>query len=673
MPPKRRGPKLFHEREWKEPKAIVRPQATYSTKRKQEVLMWLIHHRVEDVESPNQQGRSTTAIARDDAEGCVEKEPRRMPDGTERWFRAPTYQEAANFWKIPQGTIVSWWRAKNKIFDGKVPQAKIPLVHPGQRNKPRPEPRLMLPSPPDPPPPEPLRQSQGQGQVWQGQNHPPPVRIMARALQPAHGPAHQIPGGHPEPHGHHPGAPLPLDPMAHALQQAQNLAHQISSGHTQPHSHHPGAPPPHPPPPAPAGGQHAPFQPSAPVPAYGQPVYLQAAKPSGPPMHPLFRANFAVEEVSKEISQMLGMPQAVSIQKLQRAIELSQALVNDLTEAHKVLLNPHNFPQYCPPGYVPGPPLQQHVQYPRAPEVHHFVTQPAPYHRHPQQLAPMHRHSQQALPPPLPHPHVCTAGATVGEINRSEQRCAAQSGTSDRPVVVQDGNTSAACERERMAEQHGKRYASGDGDTPMVDNTKNVDGNNRSRPKPEERAWMSDKTEADGQTAEETAKIHGVEEEGYPQEREPDEYTAACRRQEAGEASKDVEAPQDASVGPMHQNDKDANNSGVEQKGQRESVRDDENGYATSAADVRTTARQCSNDETPAGQSSSVHERTTHQLAVGQNRIEELGERAASEVVAEEAQDEAAQQDVVMVDTPIKEEPSGEGRSGAADEGMQVD
>jgi hypothetical protein len=76
-PAKRRGPKpkAPHERPWKEPKAILRPKTTYNKKRKQEVLLWLIHHRVEDVES-DIPGRPPTAKWREGEAGCVEKEPR---------------------------------------------------------------------------------------------------------------------------------------------------------------------------------------------------------------------------------------------------------------------------------------------------------------------------------------------------------------------------------------------------------------------------------------------------------------------------------------------------------------------------------------------------------------------------------------------------------------------
>lgn len=76
-PAKRRGPKpkAPHERPWKEPKPIFRPKVTYNLKRKQEVLLWLIHHRVEDVES-DIPGRATTAKWREGQAGCVEKHPR---------------------------------------------------------------------------------------------------------------------------------------------------------------------------------------------------------------------------------------------------------------------------------------------------------------------------------------------------------------------------------------------------------------------------------------------------------------------------------------------------------------------------------------------------------------------------------------------------------------------
>lgn len=119
-----------------------------------------------------------------------------------------------------------------------------------------------------------------------------------------------------------------------ALQQAQLLANQILGVQTNPQ---PAAAPP--PPPQVYQQQWVPNVPP-----------VQAAQPSGPPLHPLFRASFAVEEVSKEINSMMRNQQDIMLDNLLRAIPLAQALLNDLIEAHSVLLNPESHPQYYPPG-----------------------------------------------------------------------------------------------------------------------------------------------------------------------------------------------------------------------------------------------------------------------------------------------------------------------------------
>lgn len=220
--------------------------------------MWLIHHRVDDDDDPRTRRDHLSRGEQD----IFEKDLRKMPDGTEKWFRAPTFLEASRFWKIPLRTISHWWKSRQQIFDGVVPQHEIPLVNPSERSG-RPKPVCALT-------PGPIQPAQ-----------------LAQSLGPTH--------------------------------------EQVSDQATRP--------------------------------VYDAPSYPQAAQPQVPPLHPPYRANFAVEEVRKEVSHMFDHHQDIHLENLQRAIVLSQALVNDLAEAHKVLLNPHGYPQYCggaPP--VPPPP-----------------------------------------------------------------------------------------------------------------------------------------------------------------------------------------------------------------------------------------------------------------------------------------------------------------------------
>lgn len=159
-------------------------------------------------------------------------------------------------------------------------------------------------------------------------------------------------------------------------------------------------------------------------------IYPQAVQPVGPPLHPLYRANFALGEVSREVSHMLQNQHNLYLENLLRAIALSQALVNDLTEAHQVLLSPESYPQYYPSAPPPQYQYQQlqqgYYQQPqppqptgplsRTPDGRYVVIQPAA-----QQAAPAP--APAPVPPPRPQPsqqegeHRWLVGTGVGKNN----------------------------------------------------------------------------------------------------------------------------------------------------------------------------------------------------------------------------------------------------------------
>ncbi|KUI63062.1 Lysine biosynthesis regulatory protein LYS14 [Cytospora mali] len=388
-PAKRRGPKpkAPHERPWKEPKAILRPKTTYNKKRKQEVLLWLIHHRVEDVES-SIPGRATTAKWREGEEGCVEKEPRTMPDGSLKWFRTPTYHEASKFWKVSASTLTSWWKKRKEILGGEIPQPEIPLVHPSERRKPFP---VRPVSPGSPPPPWQVGAPQG--------NEQPPVHGPApiHGQMPVYGPPQLVaqPPVHGQPPAHGHPQPSGLDS---ALQQAQRLANQMTAGRPSPNTVGPShAPPPHPPHyparpshhphPHPPHNQEAPqanvpgARPLAPRPGGPQAQQTQAVLPPGQVLHPLYRAAYTVDAVHREVTGLVQTPQAIHLDSLLRAISMAHELVAHLNESHKALLYPQSYPYYYHPG--PGFPYgqQQNPSF-RHPPPHGPHTQPPPQARH---------------------------------------------------------------------------------------------------------------------------------------------------------------------------------------------------------------------------------------------------------------------------------------------------
>lgn len=119
----------------------------------------------------------------------------------------------------------------------------------------------------------------------------------------------------------------------------------------------------------------------------------QAVQPMGPPIHPLYRANFALGEVSREVVHMLQNQQNLYLENLTRAIEFSLTLINDLNEAYIVLLNPQSYPQYYPSAVAEGAP---------PPPAHHHHQQQHFYNSPPQHTSPILWH-QAHVPTPSTH------------------------------------------------------------------------------------------------------------------------------------------------------------------------------------------------------------------------------------------------------------------------------
>ncbi|KPM45834.1 hypothetical protein AK830_g684 [Neonectria ditissima] len=112
-PPKKRGPKPkpLSERVYKAPKPIQRVERSYDPKKKEEVILYLMHHRVYD---PNSNIKA--------------------PDG----HRPPTFREAAAFFGIPSSTIGGWYKNKERLeakANGTAPprtksKPKVPAAEP---------------------------------------------------------------------------------------------------------------------------------------------------------------------------------------------------------------------------------------------------------------------------------------------------------------------------------------------------------------------------------------------------------------------------------------------------------------------------------------------------------------------------------------------------------------
>jgi hypothetical protein len=88
---------------------------SYSRRRKQEVLLFLVHHRISipinDINSYDKQ----TRVLED------------MPEVLEEGYRRPTTAKAQNYFHIGDNSIIRrWWEAREKIFSSDVPMAYPP-------------------------------------------------------------------------------------------------------------------------------------------------------------------------------------------------------------------------------------------------------------------------------------------------------------------------------------------------------------------------------------------------------------------------------------------------------------------------------------------------------------------------------------------------------------------
>ncbi|GAB1311408.1 hypothetical protein MFIFM68171_01618 [Madurella fahalii] len=106
-------------------KQVKRVERSYSRERKIEVLLYLLNHRVPDarprrvprrrIGQPHEQELTQPMV--------------RTETGEYVWYRAPTYAEASEFWKIPTPTIQGWWDSREKLLEGT--GIEVPMVGPG--------------------------------------------------------------------------------------------------------------------------------------------------------------------------------------------------------------------------------------------------------------------------------------------------------------------------------------------------------------------------------------------------------------------------------------------------------------------------------------------------------------------------------------------------------------
>ncbi|KAK0723974.1 hypothetical protein B0T21DRAFT_351098 [Apiosordaria backusii] len=125
---KKRGPApkpLAEKLKAKALKQIKRVERSYTRERKVEVLLYLLTHRVPD-SGPRKTPRRRIGQPQED---CSTQPIVENKNGELVWYRAPTYAEASDFWKIPTPTIQGWWDSRDKLLEGT--GIEVPKVGPG--------------------------------------------------------------------------------------------------------------------------------------------------------------------------------------------------------------------------------------------------------------------------------------------------------------------------------------------------------------------------------------------------------------------------------------------------------------------------------------------------------------------------------------------------------------
>jgi hypothetical protein len=112
-PNKRRG--LYSASNWTSRGPIQRMKRSYFRRRKQEVLLFFVYHRISIPMNGIDNYDKQTRVLED------------MPEVLEEGYKRPTTAEAQNYFLIGDDFIIRrWWGAKKKIFGGDVPMAYSP-------------------------------------------------------------------------------------------------------------------------------------------------------------------------------------------------------------------------------------------------------------------------------------------------------------------------------------------------------------------------------------------------------------------------------------------------------------------------------------------------------------------------------------------------------------------
>lgn len=106
--------------------ARKRPIVRYTDEQIVEVLQYLYYHKILD-KKPD--GTAGEVVPRYRSGTILQKRPELFVAPEGHRYRSPTYEEAADWFQIPKGTIIKWWNSKLSMIGIEpemVPQAPMP-------------------------------------------------------------------------------------------------------------------------------------------------------------------------------------------------------------------------------------------------------------------------------------------------------------------------------------------------------------------------------------------------------------------------------------------------------------------------------------------------------------------------------------------------------------------
>jgi hypothetical protein len=105
------------------PRPVKRVERSYSRRRKQDVLLFLFHHRIPKTLNTSEFIHRSSIPAFTNSSRILSG----LEDSVEDGFRRPTSKEAAVYFQIAsEKTVRKWWESRDRIFGSKIPRSVVP-------------------------------------------------------------------------------------------------------------------------------------------------------------------------------------------------------------------------------------------------------------------------------------------------------------------------------------------------------------------------------------------------------------------------------------------------------------------------------------------------------------------------------------------------------------------